>query len=198
MYSQNEEEKYILQYFEPLVKGTFLDIGAHDGKQLSNTYQLALNGWAGVMVEPSKVVFPYLKERCLNEIPNVIPANYCIADYDGEIKFFESGGDFLGTASPQHRERCEKSGYSFSETKVPCIRVDSLLEMVSIRELDFISIDAEGWDFKILCQFPDDFYGASMVCVECSGPERTKIRSYMEERGYKMYYETAENLLMTR
>lgn len=198
MYSQNDEEKFILQYFKPLLNGTFLDIGAHDGKQLSNTYQLALNGWSGVMVEPSKIVFPYLKERCDNEIPTVIPVNYCIADYDGEVTFFESGGDFLGTASQQHKERCEQKGYKFTEDKVPCVTISSLMDMVSISHLDYISIDAEGWDYKILSQFPDDFYGSAMVCVECSGAERKNILSYLYSKGFELYHETAENVIVVK
>ena len=39
MYSQNQEEKYILKHFKDK-QGTFLDLGAYDGKELSNTRAL--------------------------------------------------------------------------------------------------------------------------------------------------------------
>jgi hypothetical protein len=37
MYSQNNEEQLILDYFGPVFKGTCLDLGANDGETLSNT-----------------------------------------------------------------------------------------------------------------------------------------------------------------
>lgn len=40
MFSQNQEEKYTLEYFKNF-KGRFLDIGAADGVGLSNTRALA-------------------------------------------------------------------------------------------------------------------------------------------------------------
>jgi len=61
MYSQNREQQFIIDYFGNTI-GTFLDIGANDGKTLSNTYQLALYGWFGVCVEPEDIAFSKLKE----------------------------------------------------------------------------------------------------------------------------------------
>ena len=37
-------------------KGTFLDLGAYDGVDLSNTRALTELGWAGVCIEPNPVI----------------------------------------------------------------------------------------------------------------------------------------------
>jgi len=65
MYSQNNEEDVILNYFGSFV-GTFLDCGANDGVTLSNTRALAERGWCGVLVEPSPKAYARLKENCKN------------------------------------------------------------------------------------------------------------------------------------
>ena len=45
-------------------KGTFLDSGAADGEHLSNTLGLEkVNGWRGLLVEASSVLFPGLKNK---------------------------------------------------------------------------------------------------------------------------------------
>jgi len=57
MFSQNDEEKHIVRFFRDKIdKGSFLDIGAYNGKAFSNTHRLALNGWSGVCLEPSPSV----------------------------------------------------------------------------------------------------------------------------------------------
>ena len=49
-YSQLGEQDIILNYFNGK-QGTFLDIGANDGKTFSNSYALSLLGWKGVCVD---------------------------------------------------------------------------------------------------------------------------------------------------
>jgi FkbM family methyltransferase len=193
MFSQNDEEKYILQYFENK-SGMFLDIGAHDGKQLSNTRQLALNGWRGVCVEPSKIVFPYLESLYKDNV-QIECVNKCVTDYNGTIRFYESNGDLIGSADPEHVEKCRRSGYPFKEILIACTDVKTLCDGI---QFDFISIDAEGWDMKILKQFPNDFYGASMICIECSGNTRTEMLNYLQSKGFTKHHTTGENLIVIK
>ena len=64
MYSQNQEEQYILNHFKDK-QGTFLDLGAYDGKELSNTRALVEQGWAGCCVEPHPTICEQLEKNCL-------------------------------------------------------------------------------------------------------------------------------------
>jgi hypothetical protein len=52
-YSQNGEDGIIREIFRRLniSHGWFVEFGAWDGKHLSNTYNLAENGWSGVYIE---------------------------------------------------------------------------------------------------------------------------------------------------
>ena len=60
MFTQRDEEKYILEFFKGNT-GRFLDIGAANGECFSTTRALALLGWSGVCVEPSPTVLPALR-----------------------------------------------------------------------------------------------------------------------------------------
>ena len=66
MYSQNNEEQVILNYFSNQNQGIFLDIGANDGITLSNVRALAEKGWKGALIEPSKISYNKAKENYKN------------------------------------------------------------------------------------------------------------------------------------
>lgn len=51
-YSQAGQDVWVLQRIGN--KGFFVDVGAHDGVESSNTYALEKAGWKGVCVEPSE------------------------------------------------------------------------------------------------------------------------------------------------
>ena len=49
MYSQNDEERVILEYFAGKTDGRFVDVGAWSGATFSNVWALMELGWSGVM-----------------------------------------------------------------------------------------------------------------------------------------------------
>ena len=76
MYSQNNEEEIILNFFKEK-KGIFLDLGAYDGIGLSNTRALAEKGWKGVCVEQTAYKEAYKKQRtCLFLNENATKIDY--------------------------------------------------------------------------------------------------------------------------
>jgi FkbM family methyltransferase len=54
-YSQYDEQEQILKVVAdiPASEGSFIDVGAFDGENYSNTMALVELGWQGVMVEPA-------------------------------------------------------------------------------------------------------------------------------------------------
>lgn len=63
-YSQAGQDVWVLQ---KISKGFFVDVGAHDGVESSNTYALELAGWKGMCIEPNKEAYKKLVEvrKCL-------------------------------------------------------------------------------------------------------------------------------------
>jgi len=195
-YSQNDEEKYITEFFGERT-GMFLDIGAADGITFSNTRQLYLNGWGGVCVEPNVGSFEALRRLYPEDQYLVRCINAALSDIDGEQTFYEGTTcKLLSTTDVNHVKKWGEAGYEFSETKVKTVSINTIFKKQDL--FHFISIDVEGTNLDILKLFPKDFCSAEMVCVECFDKERDDVLNYMYDNGFKRYHETGENLLLIR
>lgn len=64
-YSQAGQDVWVLQQ---IPKGFFVDVGAHDGVESSNTYALELAGWKGICIEPSEAYSRLTQVRKCNAI----------------------------------------------------------------------------------------------------------------------------------
>jgi FkbM family methyltransferase len=200
MYSQNFEEKIILEYFGD-VPGTFLDLGANDGKTFSNTRALAERGWRGVMVEPSPRAFEKLKSL-YNGHKGFYVYQFAISDHNGKAILQESGPlctpadvGLVSTFHPEEKQRFERS-VKYASVEVKTFKWKTFLNRLTIKEFDFISMDVEGSELAIL---PDmDLSKTQLICLEWNGkPElKTAYEKYLD--GFKLIYTSGENLIYGR
>lgn len=203
MYSQNKEEEVILNYFGDK-KGIFLDVGANDGVTFSNTRALAEGGWRGVLIEPSPKAFSLLKEN-IKPFKGMYAYQFALGDTNGELRFMDSGshlgrGDvgLLSTANEQDYNKW-KASTQFEEITVKCFRYKTFmnrLKFLKVDGFDFISIDAEGYDLTILEQI--DLRHTSCVCVEWNGFAERKEEFERLATGFKIIYQSGENLIFAR
>ena len=183
MYSQNNEEQIITDYFGKR-KGTFLDIGANDGKTFSNTAALVDKGWRGIMVEPSPATFIKCRDTYKNN-KKVTVLNLAVSDKEAQVDFYE----VLDTLISSMNEVLAKSwGVPYQKITVKCVPYQ-------FGSFDFISIDAEGMDLIILKQI--NLTKVKLICIEC-GPHETEMRQYCEGFGMKQIHRNFENLIMGR
>ena len=202
MYSQSSEEKYILEYFGSHV-GSFIDIGANDGKTLSNTFALAEKGWTGVLVEPSPIAFAKLKDT-YSDMKGFYFYPYALGESNNEVILHDSGTHLnkndhglLSTILENEKKRWKKE--KFEEVKIKCFRWKTFLNRLKIKTFDFISLDAEGLDLKILKQI--NLSDTKLVCVEWNSIEERRQEFLKYCSGYgleKIIYTSAENLLIAR
>lgn len=200
MYSQNAEEKIILDYFG-LETGTFLDVGANDGVTFSNTRALAERGWRGVLVEPSPQAFAKLKDL-YNGHKGFYTYPYAISDHNGKAMLQESGplcsAADIGLVSTFHAE--EKARFSksvrYSPIEVKTFRWKTFLNRLSVKEFDFVSMDCEGDELNILPQM--DLSATRMICIEWNGKQelKTEYEKYLD--GFNLVYTSAENLIYAK
>lgn len=197
MFSQREEEKHILNYFQGQ-KGTFLDIGAWNGKTFSNTHEIALRGWNGICVEPSPSVISSLRDL-YKDRPDIEIYNVCIGMKDGDVEFYDAGGDATSSTNEKETHSWTRDyGTKFTKMTVPMLTVPSLLKQSKYNKFDFLSIDVEDDElgFSILKQF--DLMKLTMICIEASSI-RKKVISYMSDRGFNLIYNSgAENIIVAR
>lgn len=188
-YSQNNEEEVILSHFGGRV-GRFLDIGANDGSTLSNTRALALLGWSGVLVEPSPTAFAKLSSLYPKGHTLV---NAAVGEEEGEVEFFEGADTLVSTALPGEMDRWGRAG--FSPIKVRMVTVGGLLEKCP-GPYDFVSIDCEGLDVKILKKLVKNPQNLTTFCVEHNSDQLRKSEILATLPYHKVILSNAENLIL--
>lgn len=197
-HSQYGEKAIIDRYFEQR-KGFFLDIGAADGITNSNTYHLAQRGWSGVLVEPCQHFLTTLREIYAGS-SRVKIFDGALSDFDGKTSFYvyETGEDSqISTIDLRQKESIESSGWfkgKFTESyDVNVLTPTSLCSQMCIpQKIEFVDIDAEGSDMKILNSWPWEQYDVELFCVEHSMGKEALI-NFMLTKGYRMTFGTAGN-----
>jgi len=202
IYSQNNEQQIIANYFNGKI-GTFLDIGANDGVTLSNTYQLVLDGWNGVGVEPSNEAFAKLVTNW--QMKGGAVFNYAISDMNGQVTLHESGthlkkGDtaLLSTIKPSEMDRWRGTDNTFTATTCECVDFTTFLDESPIKQFDFISMDIEGAELTVLPQMDLNALGCKMIIVEFNGKEEYKYNDIIIPQGFKQIAKNAENLIYAK
>lgn len=221
-YSQNGEQKIILDYFGDL-RGVALDIGANDGITFSNSRALIQLGWNSVLVEPAAMAFSKLTAIHRNgesltdynvalsrvlvngEKQNIALINAAITTQDGPLDFYSSGThlkkgdtDLLSTTVPAELARWKKSGEVFTKTTVRGITFETLMKETGCNHFDFISVDAEGADWDIVSQIDLTAVGCRMLCVEVNQRGDAEFTEYAAKHGMRLHWKCTENRIFTR
>jgi len=195
MYSQNDEEKYILDYFGSRV-GVCLDIGAYNGITMSNTHQLILNGWHGVLVEPSPKPFLdcMVAYRGKDEVMLINAAISPDPETKGLEKFYDSHGDAVSTMNEAHRQVWSKD-VDYQPYFCPAVHIEAVYAATGIRNYQFINLDVEGMNYEILKTI--DLSMCELICVEFENKLVAMIE-YLQAKGFNLIHQTSENLIMGR
>ena len=186
-YSQNDEQEHILRIFGDFV-GRFLEIGACDGKLVSNTLALVERGWSGVMVEPSPRAFMALQERHgANEKLTLVHAAGGLK-YDFS-KFWDDPtvGGYATTEEGNRANWQHLAGFARA-FYVPMIPLSVMLDTFP-GSIDFLSIDTEGTSTDLFLAFPFVAVHPRVVCVEHDG----RIAECLAQAKRWRYREVARN-----
>jgi FkbM family methyltransferase len=195
MYSQSSEELFILDYFGKKI-GKFIDIGSYDVFRFSNVRALYERGWSGVLVEPQPENFNAIYEHYKND-PKITTLNCAIGDKNGEIDFYESNGDAVGTTNEEHMEKWGASGVKYTKIKVLEIDIADFMEEHCVG-IDFISIDTESTNMTLFRRIPDFvFQQISMFCIEYDNG-KDEIEERLSKFGFNTLYVNAENIILAK
>ncbi len=185
-FSQWDQDKFLIkEVFRYQEGGFFLDIGATDGIHISNTYYLEKNlGWNGICIEPQHGYFRKLvKNRnctCVNAV-----LDYCVhivEFFNGDPNGCTAGGivdeDTDNKSFMKHVKYASRSEKSKRETTT----LETVLDAHQAPQvIDYLSIDVEGAESRILMNFPFDRYIFSVITIERPKPD---IQNKFAELGY--------------
>ena len=181
-YSQCGEDIFILKFFKDKVtKGTYLDIGAFNPIKFNNTYLLHKKGWKGTNIDLNQTSIDLFNILRPND------KNICAAISNKVEKvevYIENLFSPLNTISPDHiklfnNNKLKKKTYNI-ETKI----INSLIN----HKFDFLNIDIEGLDIKVLKSINLKFYNPRLICIEVlNSKNETELSDYLMKYGY--YFE---------
>lgn len=202
-FSQGSEQEFIVNYFNGYI-GVFADFGANQGTIFSNTRALALNNWAGILVEPSPEAYKQLWELYKGNDKMEL-FNCAVSDKAGEVTLYHSGehigiGDIslLSTLKKEETTRWQSSGEKFEEIKVQALTFNQILEQTPFETVDIISLDIESMELEIMPQIDFVKLGVKLLCVEWNSKDQHLYDEIMLPLGYKLGFKNLENLIYTK
>ena len=210
MYSQNNEDEIILNWFQQKENSKsapycLLDIGANDGKTYSNSLLLIENGFEAHLLEPSSVYSRCKSLHNGNELVSVYQVG--IAEESGTIEFYESGSfdgedkALLSCINPEEMKRWGNS-VSFEKTEAKFLTFEHFINNNNLikKKFDFVTIDAEGMDWDILSQIDLEFFNVSCLCIEWNGIDTfsTYFTRYCNDFGLSEIHRNPENIIFAR
>lgn len=206
MYTQNNEEELILNFFQnkPLEQRCVLDIGANDGKTFSNSLKVIELGWRGILFEPSPKALELLRPLHYGN-PNVTIYSFAMTNEDGDFELNESAsilneGDTSLVSSLKQEEtmKWRKANIQFSPVTIKGMKFDTFLKDSEIKKFNLITIDVEGFDYDVLSKINLTEVGCEMLIVEFNGKDEELFTSYVTQFGMKLIAKNPENLIFTK
>jgi len=167
--SQYGEDLVLEDFFRGQEKGFLVDVGAADGQDNSNSWNLLKRpGWGGILIEPEISQFKVLEKR-YKDRQNVKCVQCAIGSSPGMTTIFCSKQ--VSTLLPSWRDRCiEVHGVPYTEQLVAVRTLTTVLDWLGLTPtFDFLSIDCEGMDYEVLQSLDLSRFTPKLICLECKG-----------------------------
>ncbi len=189
--SQIGQDFFVLSETNFKKHGYFVEIGASNGYDLSNTLLLESQfGWNGLLVEPAKCWEQDLRKNR----PATSIETSCVWSETGlRIGFSEAKVGELSTVDSFVNQDLHSSNRSNSKRYlVATISLNDLLKKYDAPELiDYLSIDTEGSEFEILNSFDFRKNRINIITVEHNFTnKRERIYDLLVKNGYRRKFKS--------
>ena len=200
-YSQIGQDKYYIEnIINHKMNGYFIDVGANNGINLSNTYVLEKDySWEGLCIEVDDNLFTELKQN-----RNCKVVNECVYNTSGIVKTLQvplvneipEGNNMLiriKDNNPSSEMAFVKQFREFKTyDKISKTLNDIFVENNVPEIIDYMSIDIEGADYDALLGIDFNKYRINFITIEWGGGNHMlnyldKITKLLEKNRYKLH-----------
>lgn len=191
-YSQEGEDMILRRLFEKQTAGFYVDVGAHHPKRFSNTYFFYKQGWRGINIDAmpgSMKLFDKLRPRDINLEKAVSDKRetsiYYVFNEPALSGFSEEISDKRDGAGDYH-VICKKQ-------LVTCTLKEILdAHLPDGQTIDFLSVDVEGLDMKVLRSNDWQRHKPRVVLVEMLGLTleevfKSEVHAFLHAKGYLLF-----------
>jgi FkbM family methyltransferase len=198
-YSQEGEDILLENIFKNKKNGFYVDVGAYHPIRFSNSYKFYLAGWRGINIDAtpgSMKPFSELRNRDIN-------LEMAISDKVEELQYFIFDGAPNNTFSREEAQNKLKNG-KCKIVETITIQTTTLAHIFEKYlppdlEIDFLSIDVEGMDFKVLKSNDWKKFRPKIVIIEDLRKSikenlNGEMNRYMQSIHYHLILKTIRNL----
>ena len=183
--AQLSQDAWVLFETRQKQGGFYVEFGAGDGMQLSNTYVLEKRyGWKGILAEPNPVFHDRLRGN-----RGAYVSTKCIAGASGEtVQFVNTTDPHFSTM--ERYVACDLHAQLRATGARVSVETQSLTDLLEEAHapavIDYLSIDTEGSELEILKAHDFGKYRFRLITVEHNhAPNRAAIHDLLVSRGYR-------------
>lgn len=186
----NELDRKISEYITK-EEGVFVELGAFDGINQSNTLHFERKGWRGLLIEPVPEAF---KKCCLNRpLARVVHAACVAFDYSEEEVVVDNVGLMSlvegARGNEQDKQEWIKRGeqlqkITHQQCRAPARTLTAILEQEKLGVIDLLSLDVEGYESNVLNGIDFTRFRPKHIVIEDSGI--MDLERYLEQVGYRL------------
>ena len=176
-YSQFGEDLIINNFFGNFV-GTYVDIGCYHPIKYSNTALLNKKGWSGTNIDLNKTSIDFFNACRKNDL-NITA---CLSDKIEEVEVYMDSE--FSALNSINKNNIKKFGLkNFKKKRVQTTLFNKLIK----KNFDFLNIDCEGNDLKILKTIDLKKFTPKIINIEVSKDNKKQIYEYLNFYGYGIY-----------
>lgn len=185
------QDLWVLHETGGLTGGFFVEVGAANGVDMSNTFLLEKDfGWAGILAEPDPRVHASIRAHRAAAL-----ATECVTDRTGDtvrfrcaqVGIFSTIADYV--EADNHAEAQRKAG--FEDIDVPTVSLNDLLARHDApKDITYLSVDTEGSEMMILSALDFARWSPRLITVEHNyTPARDALHALLTAKGYARVFE---------
>ncbi len=191
--SQYGQEK-VIESLTKDHKGIFIEVGAWNGIELSNTYYLEkIKDWTGILIEPIPDKVEQLKHNRWSHI-----FDGCLYDKNQLVEFHhilgysEMASGIMNEYHPKYKERILNEVNHFklqiNTIQKNGITLNSLCDKYNLKHIDFLSLDCQSLELNILKSYDPTKNTIKTICLDMNGFNVDEIKEWMEDNNYALHW----------
>ena len=147
------EDIFIRRFFKEFKKGFYVDVGCYHPFKGSLTSHLYKNGWNGLNIDLSQVSIDLFNISR----PNDINIRGAVSNINGKTHYYENGSI---------NQQNSLTNINENKIEIESYKLDTVLKKYNIEKIDYLNIDVEGNEFKVISDFSFSKYQPKLISIE--------------------------------
>jgi FkbM family methyltransferase len=194
-YSQSGEDMILDTIFYRVNYGCYVDVGANNPLIQSNTHFFYRKGWRGVNIDAlpdSMSLFKKIRPQDIN-------IEAAISDDEAELTYYMFESSFYNTFCDKDIDKIKEVAKLIGTKKIKTTKLESIFDKLNLQSIDFISIDVEGLDLKVLksnnwCKYRPRVIVCEFFSTGIGSLINDNVYQFLTENGYRFLCNSVSNV----